>query len=197
MSQLRYLYQSTALPRRRTGLLCAALVSVVLFGVLGYLYAGPILAEYPASLSTPDSVAGMPRLTDGRFQDVSDQMTASIRTESGADRPMVASYAPVGMTSQALMVSAGTRLLLDPSAAVREVFAGFGSRDGLVVTGVTSMPPGRLGGVVRCGEMWADAPLAVCVWGDHGSLGVVLGFGRTVPETADLLRTVRPLVLHR
>ena len=78
--ELRYLYQARPLPRRRTWvkvLLSAALVSVVLLGVLGYVYIRPILAEYPATLSTPDSVAGMPRLIDERFQEVSDQMTAT------------------------------------------------------------------------------------------------------------------------
>ena len=102
------------------------------------------------------------------------------------------------MTSRALLVFAGTRFILDPGSAVGGVFAGFGPRSGLVVTGVTSVPAGALGGVARCGSARVGAqPLALCVWGDHGSLGVVLGFGRTVPETADLLRTVRPLVLHR
>jgi hypothetical protein len=55
-----------------------------------------------------------------------------------------------------------------------------------------------MGGVARCGSASIGSqPLALCVWGDHGSLGVVLGFGRSIAETADLLRTARPLVLHR
>jgi hypothetical protein len=198
---LRYLYQVRAVPRRRAALkvaLSVVLLLVVLFGVLGYVYVRPILVEYPATLSTPDSVAGMPRLIDERLQEVSDQMTASVRTQSGVDQSMAAFYSPDGTTSRAVLVFAGTRLLLDPSTAVREVFAGFGARSGLAVTGVTSVSPGGLGGVVRCGETRiSSGPLSLCVWGDHGSLGVVLGFGRGVPETADLLRTARPLVLHR
>jgi hypothetical protein len=116
---------------------------------------------------------------------------------------MAAFYAPDGLPSRAVLVFVGTRLLLEPASAVDEVYAGFGSRSGLVVAGVTSVSPGAMGGVVRCGVVRCGAasigsqPLALCVWGDHGSLGVVPGFGRTVPETADLLRTARPLVLHR
>jgi len=32
------------------------------------------------------------------------------------------------------------------------VLAGFGSRSGLVVAGVTSVSPGAMGGVARCGS---------------------------------------------
>jgi hypothetical protein len=199
--ELRYLYQARRLPRRRTALRVALWVAaavVVLGALLGYVFVRPILAEYPATLSTPDSVAGMPRLIDERFQDVSDQMTASLRVQAGADRSMAAFYAQDGLTSRAVLVFAGTRFLLDPGAEVRGVLDGFGPRSGLVVTGVTSVSAGAMGGVVRCGETRvAGGPLGLCVWGDHGSLGVVLGFGRTVAETAKLLRTVRPLVLHR
>ena len=166
--------------------------------MLGYVYIRPILAEYPATLSTPDSVAGMPRLIDERFQEVSDQMTASLRAQAGADRSMAAFYAPDGLPSRAVLVFVGTRLLLDPASAVGEVLAGFGSRSGLVVAGVTSVSPGAMGGVARCGSAAIGSqPLALCAWGDHGSLGVVLGFERSITETADLLRTARPLVLHR
>jgi hypothetical protein len=81
---------------------------------------------------------------------------------------------------------------------VHDVLAGFGTSSGLTVTDVTPTGPGTMGGAAKCGRARAsNLPVAPCVWGDHGSVGVVVGFSRTTPDTADLLRTIRPLVVHR
>ena len=193
---LRYLYQPAPLPRRRTGLkvALAILVTLAVGAGLGYFYARPFLVEFPATLTMPESVAGMPRLTDARFQEISDAMTSFLRDRAGADSSIAAFYAPVGSPARAVLVSAGTGFVLHPAGALDDGLAGFAKGSGLTVTDVTSTGPGVLGGVAKCGQ---TQMLAVCAWADHGSVGAVVGFSRTIPETADLLRTVRPLVLHR
>jgi hypothetical protein len=199
--ELRYLYQPAPMPKRHTRLkvgLAVAAVLVLLGGLLGYLYARPYLVEFPATLTTPDSVAGMPRLTDDRSLSIGDEMTAYIRDQTHVDSSMAALYAPDGVPDQAVLVYAGTHFVSNPGGAVNDVFTGFSRSSGLTVTNMASTGPGAMGGTAKCGQTrTADVPIALCVWGDHGSVGVVIGFGRTIPETADLLRTIRPQVLHR
>lgn len=199
--ELRYLYQPAPLPRRRRTWLkvtLAVLAVLVVTGAgLGYWAVRPFLAQYPSTLTTPDSVAGMPRLTDARVQAIGDEMTGFLGNRAGADSSIAAFYAPDGRPDQAVMVYAGTSFVFDPGVAVNDAFAGMAT-GGLAVTDLTPTGPGVLGGVATCGRtQTASVPVAVCIWGDHGSVGVVAGFSRTVAETGDLLRTIRPLVLHR
>jgi hypothetical protein len=57
---------------------------------------------------------------------------------------------------------------------------------------------GDLGGHQRCGTGTLNGrTVAVCGWADHGSLAVLVTAGRSVPETAALLGTVRGAVLKR
>jgi hypothetical protein len=199
--ELSYLLQPAPPPKRRSGLKIALAVAgalVLLGGGLGYLYARPYLVEFPATLTTPDGITGMPRLTDDRSQSIGDEMTAYLRNQAGNDSSMAAFYAPDGVPGQAVLVYAGTHFVPKPGSAVNDVFAGFSRSSGLTVTDMTSTGPGAMGGTAKCGQTrMSSLPIALCVWGDHGSVGVVIGFGRTIPQTADLLRTIRPLVLHR
>jgi hypothetical protein len=199
--ELSYLLQPAPLPKRRSGLkiaLAVAATLVLLGGGVGYLYARPYLVEYPATLTTPDTVAGMPRLTDARFQQISEDMTRSLADSAGTDSSMAAFYAPDGAPDRAVLVYVGTHFVSDTDRALDSAFAGFGKGSGLTLTDLAAAGPGRMGGAARCGQAQTEnIPLGLCVWADHGSVGMVLGFNRSIPETADLLRTIRPLVLHR
>jgi hypothetical protein len=101
--ELRYRYQPPPLPPRHTRLkvvLAIAAVLVVAGAALGYVTLRPFLAKHPATLTTPDSVAGMPRLTDDRFQEISDEMTGLLRDRAGAGSSLAAFYAPDGLPAR-------------------------------------------------------------------------------------------------
>ena len=64
-----------AQPARHTGrkVVLVLLAVLVGLGVAGFVAAQPILREYPARVGTPDSVAGMPMLTDARHQQLAQE----------------------------------------------------------------------------------------------------------------------------
>jgi hypothetical protein len=182
---------------RRTGRRALRAVLLVLLGLAGVavVLGAPVLREYPATLSQPDSVAGMPRLTDATHRALVDGMRTRIAASVPLRSVVTAFYAPDADPAREVLVVAGTRLVLDPGTQLDDAF-----RDlvlaGHPVVDVTPVDPGFLGGVARCAAAQTGA-MAICGWVDHGSAGLVIGYGRGVPATADLLRAIRPEILHR
>lgn len=170
---------------------------LVLCGVGGYLLVRPYLGEYPATLSAPDSVAGLQKLTDPQFQQLSDEMTTSLKSSIKASSAIGAFYAPNGDKTHAVLVAGATTLILNPGTQLKGAFDGLASSD-LTVTGTGSVDAGPMGGTAECGQAETSGiPIGVCAWADHGSVGMVIAFSHTPAETADLMRTIRPQVEHR
>jgi len=188
-----------AQPARHTGRTVALVLIAVLLalGVAGFVAAQPILREYPARVGTPDSVAGMPMLTDAHHQQLAGQVRDQLNGSVPLARPMAAFYAPDDDRTRVVLGVAGTQLLLNPGGQLNDVFRGFSDR-GIAVTAVTPVDPGPMGGSTRCGQAQvAGVPMAICAWADHGSMGIVVGYRRGVPESAELMRTIRTEVVHR
>jgi hypothetical protein len=62
-----------------------------------------------------------------------------------------------------------------------------------VLAPVTGISPGRLGGVARCAQVKNQGTaMAMCVWQDHGTIGLLLFTNRTLDEAGVLLRAMRP-----
>jgi hypothetical protein len=180
--------------RRRHGrrIVLAVLLVVAGLAVGGFLVATPVLREYPATLSTPPSVDGMPMLTDPTHRDLAARLRTQIAQSVPVDDVTAAFYAPDVDPSRGVLVVAGTHLLFRLSTQLDAAYRG------LSVTRSASVDPGFMGGVAGCGLADpAGASMAICVWVDHGSIGVVVGYGRGIPETADLMRAIRPEILHR
>jgi hypothetical protein len=170
---------------------------LVLCGVGGYLVARPIISEYPATLSAPDSVAGLQKLTDPQFQQLSDEMTASLKSTIKASSAIGAFYAPNGDKTHAVLVAGAATLILNPGTQLDGAFQGLASSD-LSVSNVGSVDAGSMGGKAECGRAETSGiPIGVCAWVDHGAVGMVIAFSHTPAETADLMRTIRPQVEHR
>lgn len=170
---------------------------LVLCGVGGYLVARPIISEYPATLSAPDSVAGLQKLTDPQFQQLSDEMTSSLKSDIKASSAIGAFYAPNGDKTHAVLVAGAATLILNPGTQLKGAFQGLASSD-LSVSNIGSVDPGSMGGKAECGQAESSGiPIGVCAWVDHGAVGMVIAFSHTPAETADLMRTIRPQVEHR
>ena len=110
---------------------------------------------------------------------------------------MAALYAPDDNPALGVAVVAATHFVLSPSGlgdSVRQLTI----NGQPLVTEVTAVAPGSLGGYAVCGRVTSGTdPGALCAWSDHGSVGAVVALNRTTDDTADLLRTARPLVLKR
>lgn len=186
--------------KRHTGLKITLAVLVVLLvacGIGGFLVVRPVLAEYPATLSAPDTLAGMRKLTDPQFQQLSNELTSELKTTVHGTSAIGAFYAPNGDKPHSVMVAGATTLILNPGTQLKAAFTGLASSD-LKVANVAAADAGDMGGQARCGSASADeVAMGVCAWADHGSVGMVVAYNRSAADTAQLMRTIRPLVLHR
>jgi hypothetical protein len=194
-------------PRRRkyTGLkiMLAVLAALTVLAAIGvYLIARPFLAEYPATLTAPDQVAGLTRLTDPAVQQSVDGLSARIRTDTHSTNAIAAMYAPDGDRRHLVMLAGATGLNLNPGADLDKVLAGMAKGAGSPLSDVHPVPAGALGGNVRCGSSsmavnGASVPVAMCAWADHGSAGFAFFFNRTADDSATLFGQIRDKVLSR
>lgn len=182
-----YAAHRTTVRRTALGVLVVALALLAIGFVLGQ----PILREYPAHLNRPTAVAGMPMLTDAYHAGLAAQLRAQLVATTGVDTS-AAFYAPDTDPGRPVLVVAGTAFALFPG---RELDHAFQSLDGTLV-GVTAADPGFLGGTARCAQT-SDSTRSACAWADHGSVGIVFGYGRDVTDTASLMRDIRAEIVFR
>ena len=171
---------------------------IILCGVGGFLVIRPFVGEYPATLSAPDSVAGMQKITDPQFQQLGDTMTTELKTQTQATSAIGAFYAKGDDKTHAVMVAGVTKLILNPGTQMHEAFTGMSAGGQMSIDNVGDVDPGSMGGTAECGSAKvSDISMGVCAWADHGALGMIVAYNHTQAETADLMRTIRPQVQHR
>jgi hypothetical protein len=105
------------------------------------------------------------------------------------DDQTIGFYAADSDPGRPVLVAAATHLILNPGS---QLDAGLRA---IQVGTVVRVDPGFLGGTTECGH--TRDGLLVCAWADHGSIGLVAGYGRDVDDTAALMREVRAEILHR
>jgi hypothetical protein len=189
--------------KRRVGrtlaIIGGSLVLVLLLCCGGaYLFGGrDIIREGNASLSTPETVAGLKKSTNAELQPVVDKMSSDIKKESGLDDSIAAFYEDPKDPRKLVMLVGGTKLLLRPDNELDTAFREMNGQD-LKITNVTEVDAGDMGGKARCGQgTTAGVPVALCAWADHGSLVIGGFFNRQVNESAALLRQIRSEILKR
>jgi hypothetical protein len=191
---------SAQAPRRRRGLKITLgifgllLVLCVGGGAFGYTaYMGPVNKE-KATLTAPEQVAGMSKLTDPSLQETADGLAASLKAQLKATSTIAAYYAPAGDQQHLVAVWGATGAVHNPDGELTSAFKG----TDLEVADIRAVPAGSLGGAARCGTGSTQGlSFAMCIWADHGSMGAALFFNRTVEESAPLFITIREATLHR
>jgi hypothetical protein len=184
---------------RTLGIVGGALAVVLLLCCGGaYLFGGrDIMREGNASLSAPDTVAGLKKSTNPELQPTADELSSLIKKESGLKDTIAAFYEDPKDQRKLVMLVGGTKLMLSPDSELDSLFRGLNS-EGSEVKNVTSVDAGELGGKARCGTAAvSDLSIAFCAWADHGSLVVGGFFNRPVNESAALLRQIRGEILKR
>jgi hypothetical protein len=89
------------------------------------------------------------------------------------------------------MFFGGTGMLLAPDKDLADVFQLLDDQDG-AVKDLHSVPPGKLGGEMKCGTSTGDGgDMTVCGWADHGSIALALFPGRSIDDAAALLAQMR------
>jgi hypothetical protein len=121
-------------------------------------------------------------------------------SNSRASSTVAGFYAPNGDKQHMVEVVAIAELFLSPGAEIGNAFREV-PNDELTVSGVHEVSTGKQGGIVKCGSGEVKAsgllvPVAMCVWADHGSMGLGIFFNRSVEESAPIFVTIRSQVEH-
>jgi len=183
-------------PRRTGRIVFRVVVAVVVVLCAGgtVTYGVPFIEQFSATVTAPDTVAGMSKVGTSGSNLVGDRLRSVARATSSVS----AAYSAPDDRAHMVTVDAAAGLILDPSGALRLVFDGGNLRPPVIrVDDLTEVDAGSMGGVVKCGTASSQAGTGVCAWADYGSVGVVTAYGRSPAQTADLLRAIRPEVLHR
>jgi hypothetical protein len=122
------------------------------------------------ALGTPAAIAGMTRVTGA--PDAALRATATRTTPKGFGTPVGAVYGTKG--TPAATVIAWTAPSSVPAQSVSAAFTGFQSAASAPVTGITTVPPGSLGGQLSCGSgVVSSTPATICFWADGSSFGAI------------------------
>jgi hypothetical protein len=184
-------------PRRRRWpwtLTTAALLGALCCGA-GAVLTAPIWEQYPATVSVGESVAGLQQVHSAEIDARAHEMVLSLRAEQGADQAFAAMLADPADSERQVIIVGGTRFILDPGRELDNAIRGQNTH----VTDIVPYDPGVLGGELRCGSGQDNgAPIVVCAWIDHGSVGLGLFYGGREPaESAQLFSAIRAEILHR
>jgi hypothetical protein len=186
--------------RRRGWLIGLLVVGVVLLGCcgVGVAVAAPYVGQYPSTIDAPSQLAGMDKIQNSQIDQLGQQLTDQLKRKNvRLDKAVAGLYAAQDNEGQPVLVVGATGLVFSPSAEVDNAFEGMSS-SGLPVSSKQNYDAGALGGTVRCaiGSV-QKINLSVCVWGDHGSVGMGLFYNRPVADSAALFLKIREAMLKR
>jgi hypothetical protein len=131
------------------------------------------------SLSEPSRLGGRPKITDKQFRAAADDLKDALAGAPGATDSIGGIWG-TPTNQDIVMVAAAAAPIADPEREINSTVMGVGI-GGLELKGLTDIDPGPLGGKAKCGNSTTDGvKLAVCVWADNGSVGMIAWFFKSV-----------------
>jgi hypothetical protein len=187
-------------PARRPGrraIVVAGSVAGLAVLTVGAVVGLPILRQKDATLTAPDRAAGLVRDDSTQADDAADYLRTALAAEVSLEETEGAVYNDPADTARSVLFFGGTSLVLTPERELDNVFELLGDKTGSV-TDVRDVPPGDLGGTMKCGAVNApEGAMAVCGWADHGSVAVAMFPGRPIDQAATLMRDLRGAIQKR
>jgi hypothetical protein len=182
--------RSALLRPRNLALISIAVVALVLAAIFVPI-ASEMWGRDNLRLTTPSRVAGLVLDDSQGAHDTIDYLRTAVQTGVSLEKSTGAVYADEAGQSRSVLFVGGTGAVGSPEDALTKTFRLISDDTGGVES-VHSLPPGPLGGVMRCGFTKTDVGLmAVCGWADHRSLGIAMFPNRPVDQSAELLRMMR------
>lgn len=180
-----------------------ALLVVIVVAVVSVV----VLAGPDRTVATPASIDGLQQVTDPELQQRAAQLRQQVRQQASSggiqlDKTVAAFYRGQSATNlnlpptNLMLFFGGAGSFSDPQQALQSMLEGGIAQYG----GGTPRPypAGELGGSVACVQgQRVGRPFSVCGWATHDTFGLVIPAGpQTSPETAQLLKRVRPAVVR-
>ncbi|MEV6708639.1 hypothetical protein [Micromonospora wenchangensis] len=127
----------------------------------------------PIRLVTPSTLGGRSKSTDPELRRIADQMVRDMKSEVRNETGAVSAFYGSAASKNMVMMAGASGPVILPEQELDDAVKGLGSS--LAVTKMSTIDPGPLGGVAKCGDGKASGiALGVCVWADHGSVGMIV-----------------------
>ncbi|MBF9132382.1 hypothetical protein I0C86_26035 [Plantactinospora sp. S1510] len=183
---------------RRRKIVLGSVLAVALAGAAGLGSVGwRIAQEKDATLTTPAQVAGLNLDDSERARTTADYLRTGFTADINAQESIGAVYADPAAPERSVLLFGGTALVWQPERDLDRLFDLVAEGEG-TIDELREVDAGSLGGVMKCGRSTGpEGDLAVCGWADHGSVAMAMFPGRTVDESAALLRDIRGTVQSR
>jgi hypothetical protein len=180
---------------RRWNTRTIVLASLLAVGLAGAAVLGTaawrIASQKDTTLTTPAEAGGLRRDDSEQAVSTAESLRTALTAEVALDEAVGAVYTDPASKDRSVLFFGGTTLFWTPADDLDTAFGLFNDAAG-EVTGLAEVPPGPLGGTMKCGSVASpDGDMAVCGWADHGSLALAMLPNRTPAESAPLLRAIR------
>ncbi|WP_432979155.1 hypothetical protein [Dactylosporangium sp. CA-233914] len=178
-------------------LVCAVIACVAFY---------PIFKDSGAHVSAPATLPGGLTKQDSPEADtLRDSMETDLRGSiDSVDEIATGVYSKSDDDPTHIVVLvAATGTFISPGSEIDSAFKGFNSGSDLATTSAPAeYPAGRLGGTVKCGgaeyKFGNDGlKVSLCVWADHGSVGMVMFMGQEVSAVSGQFVNIREAVQTR
>lgn len=131
-------------------------------------------AASPVQIIQPKTLGGRPKVDSKELKSYVDLLKTMMSSYPSASHSVSGMYGRIGTRNLMVMAAAEADVVL-PETTVDALLASGGSSTR--VTGITDVSTGSLGGYAKCGNSTsAGQKLAICVWADDGSLGLVVWY---------------------
>ncbi|NGM15509.1 hypothetical protein [Verrucosispora sioxanthis] len=182
--------------RRLAVVVVLAIVALVGVGALGS-WGWRIVQQKDARLALPEQVSGLRLDSSDRAASTADYLRSGLAADIELDSSFGAVYQDPAEARRSVLIFGGTTLLWQPERDLESLFE-LMADETAAVTGLRGVSPGRLGGVMKCGSTGGEGgDFAVCGWADHGSVVLAMFPGRSIDESAGLLRQLRESMQSR
>jgi hypothetical protein len=143
-------------------------------------------------LVAPDEVAGRAKITDADLQKVATEMVDGMKKELPNASSAVGAFYGDPAKQDMFMIAGASGLVRDRDKELADAFKELGSTSGLKLGAAKDVEPGPLGGTAKCADGQAEGvQVAMCVWADAGSVGLVAIYFKKVSQIKDEFVQIR------
>ncbi|WP_238019798.1 hypothetical protein KZZ52_54195 [Dactylosporangium sp. AC04546] len=188
-------------PPQRKGHALKVTLSIVggiflICAIAACVFLWPIVAEGGATVTTPASLpGGLKKEDSAEMQQLVDSMEADLRTDLDTVDHVEAGIYSDGNPEKLVVLVAAAATILSPDTELDNAFKGFTSGS---MGSPTEYDAGKWGGTLKCATGQSSSiDMTLCVWADHGTLGIGVFVNRSASESAALFRDIRDVVQSR
>ncbi|MEU1686330.1 hypothetical protein [Micromonospora sp. NPDC005707] len=151
---------------------------------------GDVVTATKTRLVEPTTLAGRSKVSEPQLQSVASQMKSEIAKDVPNATSTVGAFYGNPAKKDLVMIAGASGVIADPKKEMADATKGITAELG--AKEFKTVDAGPLGGDAKCGDgKIEDVPVAVCVWADKGSLGMVVVYFKSAAEIQPEFVTMR------